>query len=126
MRMRTIVITAVLMASAVTGACRGSLKDQPTPITPLSPTDLDSVNRGPAPPVPQPPPPASSTCDDSKARWVIGERGSDQLLERARAAAGASSARFIRPGQAVTTEYLGSRLNLRLDSREIVQSVSCG
>jgi hypothetical protein len=126
MRVRTLLTTGVFMASAVMGACSGFLKDKPTPISPVSPTDLGSVNRGPTPPVPQPAPPASSTCDDSKARWAIGERGSDQLLERARAAAGAASARFIRPGQAVTTEYLGSRLNLRLDTHEIVQSVSCG
>jgi hypothetical protein len=59
-------------------------------------------------------------------QWTVGQPASDDLLERARAAAGAKSARFLRPNQPVTLEYLGSRLNLGLDARDIVRSVACG
>jgi hypothetical protein len=59
-------------------------------------------------------------------QWTIGEPASSELLEHARLAAGAASARFLRPNQAITMEYLGSRLNLGLDERDIVRSAVCG
>jgi hypothetical protein len=65
-------------------------------------------------------------CDSMKARWAVGERGTPALLERAQEAAGARSARFLWPGQAVTMEYLASRLNLELDREEIVRAARCG
>lgn len=60
------------------------------------------------------------------AQWAIGEAKSDALLERARVAAGAGSARFLRPNEPVTLEYVGSRLNLGLDLRDLVRTVVCG
>jgi hypothetical protein len=49
-----------------------------------------------------------------------------ELLERARHAAQASVARFIRPSERITTEFSPSRLNLVLDEQDVVASVSCG
>jgi hypothetical protein len=74
------------------------------------------------------PPAASSSaaCDAEKARWTVGERASQDLLDRARQAAGASTARFIRPNEKITFEYLDSRLNLALDDQDVVRSASCG
>jgi hypothetical protein len=126
MRFRTILITSVFAAGALTAACSGSLKDSQTPISPVSPTNPPSVERGPTPPAPPTSPPTSERCDHTKAKWAIGQRATDALLERARVAAGAATARFIRPDQPITMEYLGSRLNLRLDAKEIVRSVVCG
>ncbi len=37
-----------------------------------------------------------------------------------------SSLRVIWPGQAVTMDYSATRLNVRVDSMGIVQSLSCG
>lgn len=70
--------------------------------------------------------PASGSCDDSNARWAIGQRASRDLLERARTAAQAKVARFIRPNQPITMEFSPERLNLGLDRRDVVISVSCG
>jgi peptidase inhibitor I78 family protein len=84
------------------------------------PTSGNSTDRVPVDP------PASATCQAAKAQWAVGEGASDALLERARIAAQAASARFLRPNQPITMEYLGSRLNLGLDEREVVASVSCG
>src|SRR5437667_277641 len=82
----------------------------------------------PSTPVLLPPqsPTSSASCDVTKAQWAIGEPASDELLERARVAAGASSTRLIRPNQPITLEYRGSRLNLWLDARDIVTAVLCG
>jgi hypothetical protein len=48
------------------------------------------------------------------------------LLDRAREAAQASVARFIRPNEAITLEFLPWRLNLGLDAHDVVTSISCG
>jgi hypothetical protein len=49
------------------------------------------------------------TCDASQAQWAVGEPAGSDLLERARLAAGAGTARFLRPNQPITLEYLASR-----------------
>jgi len=82
--------------------------------------------RAPRPAPPAPPPSESTECDAGAARWALGEQADEDLLDRARRAAGARSARFLRPGEAVTMEFLGSRLNLELDGRDKVVSVRCG
>lgn len=61
-----------------------------------------------------------------KAQFAMGQAASDTLLERARVAAGAGIARYLRPGQPVTLEFNAVRLNLGLDERDRVNSISCG
>jgi hypothetical protein len=73
-----------------------------------------------------PTPPAAATCDASRVQWAVGQRASDALLERARVEANARSARFLRPDQPVTMEFLASRLNLGLNETDVVRSVTCG
>jgi Peptidase inhibitor I78 family len=132
---RSIILPSVLAAGCLMGACR-----ETTPTTPSSVTERGSSQQSPdstksapissrpapQPPNPSAPPSASSSCDATKAQWAIGQRAGDPLLERARVAAGAESARFLRPDQPVTMEYLRSRLNLGVDARDIVRSVACG
>jgi hypothetical protein len=104
MQWRPIVLASVLAAGCIACASRDTTPTQPSP----------------------PAWPPSGSCDHTKVQWTVGQPASDDLLERARAAAGAKSARFLRPNQPVTLEYLGSRLNLGLDARDIVRSVACG
>ena len=124
MRLRTMLLIAVLVAGTA-GACSGISRDLTTPTSPGALDDRGSSTR---PPLANQPPPqsVSNGCDHTKAQWAIGEAASDALRERARAAAGADSARFLRPNQPVTLEYLGSRLNLGLDARDLVRTVVCG
>ena len=75
------------------------------------------------------PPPSSSaqaSCSAATAEWALGRRATDDLLERARVAANASVARFVIRGQPLTTEYLGTRLNLETDEQQSVVAVRCG
>jgi hypothetical protein len=125
MRWRTVLLASVLAAGWVTSACRETTPPSPSP---RPEAGSSQQSREPSPPAPQPPnPPATpSTCDATKAQWAIGEPAGDELLERARVAAGAGSARFLRPNQPVTMEYLSSRLNLGLDTRDMVRTVVCG
>jgi Peptidase inhibitor I78 family len=130
MQWRTVLLASVLAAGTIACACRettptspGSVAEDASSQSPSGPT---ASPRPPQPPGPPTPPPASGSCDHTRVRWAIGQPASDELLERARVGAGAGSARFLRPNQPVTMEYLGSRLNLGLDDRGVVRSVVCG
>jgi hypothetical protein len=116
---RTVLVAAFLTASWSTIACNGGV---------TSPTSAGSSSGSAdgAPQSPLPSPPASGSCDATKAQFVIGNAASEELLERARVAAQAALARFIRPNEPITLEFLASRLNLNLNERGIVESTSCG
>jgi hypothetical protein len=117
MKWRVILAAGALAASCLATGCGG--------MTPPSP--IPASNSGsPVTPNPPTPPPDSGACEASKAQWAIGERANADLLERARVAAGAGAARFLRPNQAITLEFSASRLNLGLDAADIVRTVNCG
>jgi len=121
-------VIAGLLISGLTVAC-ASRSDAPT-----APTDddrnrsvgssADTSTRGPLPPTAPPPP--SGSCDARKAEFALGERASQELLDRARVAAGAAAARFIRPNEPITLEFSPARLNLNLNTKDVVESVYCG
>ena len=113
---RSILIPSLLV-SALVAACSssGSIDTSSSP---------SSISR--APQLPQPLPPSGGSCIASQAQFAVGERASDDLLERSRTAAEASIARYLRPNEPITLEFLGSRLNLKLDDKNVVTSVSCG
>ena len=134
MRLRSVVLAALMTASCLSGSCGNSAPDitAPTPPAPdagaQQPTD-NPTQRPPEPPVPPTPvPPAPEPpdrCDHRKAQWAIGQRGTQDVLDRARLAAGAEFARFLRIGEAVTLEYRVGRLNLGLDEEETIRNVLC-
>ena len=65
-------------------------------------------------------------CDAAKAEFAVGQAYSDSLAEQARAAAGAKIVRRLVPGQMVTLEFSGERLNLDTDASGKVAAVRCG
>lgn len=137
------VLAVVLVGSCALGAC-SSTSSQPTaPPPPVvdsgnsqNPAGTPSPERRPAPvpppperqpaPVPPPPEPDRSSCDERKAAWAIGEAATADLLQRARDAAGAKSARFLQLGQPITLEFQADRLNLSHDTQNIIRKVTCG
>jgi hypothetical protein len=146
MQFRVTILSAVLAATFVSSACgEATSVTRPTPPTentgsPTAQPPAGNIperspapepapalpDRGPSFPAPPSGPPESDACRHSKAQWALGERASDDLLERARVAAGAKTARILRLHQPVTLEYLGSRLNVIMDEQGIVRSVVCG
>ena len=142
---RVTILSAVLAATFVSSACGDApTLTRPTPpeektgsgsaeppagtVPERGPVPADQAvpDRGPSFPAPPASPPESDACRHSKAQWAVGERATDDLLERARQAAGAKTARFLRLNQPVTLEYLGSRLNVTIDEQGIVRAVVCG
>ena len=71
-------------------------------------------------------PPPDATCDAARLRNVVGQPGSAQLVEAARAQAGATTARMVRHDQMVTKEYQVGRLTLWLDANGRVREANCG
>ena len=125
-------LTVLAVASCLSAACGTNSAHlvAPTPvdsgITPQQPTAADRPPAPPTPPNIQPRPPEHpDQCDHRNAQWAIGQAASSQLLEKARAAAGAQTARFLRLGEPTTLEYRFGRLNLSLDAQDIVRRVEC-
>jgi hypothetical protein len=122
MRIRAAVLTGLVTATALIVACGGNNDGL------LGPTSVEAPNsQGPsaAPGGPGPALPPTGSCDASKSQFAIGKRAGSDLLERARVAAHAASARFVRPNEPITLEFIESRLTLSLDGRDIVISAHC-
>ena len=81
----------------------------------------------PAPaPVAAPAPPPAPSCSAEAAKFAIGQPHTAQLEGAARHRAGARTSRVLKPGQAVTMEFNGDRLNVDVDARNRVTGVRCG
>lgn len=65
-------------------------------------------------------------CNAEAARYTVGKPASADLLEQARAKAGAQIARILRPHDMVTLEYRSDRLNLNSDDTGAITRVNCG
>ncbi len=76
------------------------------------------------------PPPAATgdygSCQPEPARRYIGETATAEIVEAARAASHARFARTHKPGQMVTMEHNGDRLNIDVDAANVITNVRCG
>lgn len=70
--------------------------------------------------------PVGGACKAEGARAVVGKSASAPVVEQARVAAGARMARVLHPGQVVTKEFDGERLNLDVDARGVILAARCG
>ena len=120
-----LILPSVLAAVCFVSACHDGTPAAPTPLAVGGQSGNISSPPASIPPGAPAPVPLGS-CDATRAQWTMGEVASDELLQRARVSAGADSARFLRPNQVVTLEFVGGRLNLVLDARDVVRSAVCG
>ncbi|SFQ12696.1 I78 family peptidase inhibitor [Variovorax sp. 770b2] len=65
-------------------------------------------------------------CNADGARFAVGQPLTPQLEAAARVRSGAGIVRALKPGEAVTMELNGGRLNLDVDARNRVTDVRCG
>ncbi|MEO5565945.1 MAG: I78 family peptidase inhibitor [Luteimonas sp.] len=77
-------------------------------------------------PATQPPPSAYSQCVAEPATWALGKAATNDVVERIRVDTHSQTARVLRPDQAVTLEFLGERVNVRVNKRNAITGVSCG
>ena len=72
------------------------------------------------------PPGPPGMCSADKISPVPGHHMTPELEDRARQLSGATIIRVIRPGDAITRDYNAGRLNLQLDSYDVVVRAYCG
>lgn len=71
-------------------------------------------------------PPSALQCDASGAGWAIGQSPTAEIVERVRVDTHSRVARVLRPGQVVTMEFSGERVNINVNEREAIVGVTCG
>ena len=79
-------------------------------------------------PAPEPggPDPRPGPCDASRLTDLVGRPDSETLAADAQRRSGARAIRRIRPGDAVTMDFRGDRLNIHLDAADRVDRFACG
>ncbi len=75
---------------------------------------------------PDGPPMAAAQCDANGARWALGQEPGSDVVERARTESGSATVRVVHPGQAVTMDFGGDRLNLNVNERNAIDAIRCG
>lgn len=69
---------------------------------------------------------AKKVCDASKVQSLVGQTASQDVVDKAKADSGSSTARVIKPGEMVTMDFQDDRLTLEVDDGNVIQSVRCG
>lgn len=72
-------------------------------------------------------PDMAAQCNADAAQSFVGKEATDATVADAKAAAGAKGdVRVIKPGQPVTMDFRGDRLNVEVDERNLVVRITCG
>jgi hypothetical protein len=71
-------------------------------------------------------PPTSFQCVAEPGAWAIDKTATDDVVERIRVDTHSRVARVLRPGQAVTMEFLHDRANVNVNDRNAIIAVTCG
>lgn len=102
----------------------------PPPIddpAPKSPTNLGISEQAPPPVVDYAPPMAGAMkCNASKGQAAVGQTATQSVVDKVIADTGSRTARVIKPGQAVTMDYRDERVNINVDSKNVITSIKCG
>ena len=76
-----------------------------------------------------PPPMAQQpmdACTTDRIGWVIGQAATPEVVERAQYESHSRDVRVVEPGQAVTLDYRGDRLNLHVNKAGAIHQATCG
>ncbi|MUV13095.1 I78 family peptidase inhibitor [Noviluteimonas gilva] len=72
------------------------------------------------------PPMMAQTCKADAAKQFVGQAQTPEVLEQARAAAGAKTVRLLAPDTMATMDFREDRLNVRTNADNMIASVDCG
>ncbi len=119
--MRFAVSSLVLMMVALTACTDGTPDEQDVAVAQARAAAAEAAT--PAQPSAEV---LATQCDDTQAQWIVGKPVDEAQLEQARKDAGAERVRVLKPGQAVTMEYDGGRLNVDVDKDGRGVAARCG
>lgn len=125
---RPIFLAALATVLAVAlGACASPGDDDATSSPPASPADPTAGTAASEAPTATPPGDASAQCNAAAAKAFVGREATEATVAEAQTAAGATGAvRVIKPGQPVTMDFRGDRLNIEVDERNGIVRITCG
>lgn len=70
--------------------------------------------------------PPIGNCDATQVQSLVGQAYTDALGSQAQQDASAKSLRVLRPGDMTTMEFVGERLNVEVDEKDVVSGLRCG
>lgn len=121
-RPRTI---ALLLASALAlplSACQPPAPDEQEAVA----AQAQQAAQAAAAPAAAPEAPPAGSCDASLAQTLVGQPLTEDAARQARQDTHAQRVRVLKPGQVVTLEFDGERLNIDVDAGNVVSGVRCG
>ena len=65
-------------------------------------------------------------CNADAVQGLVGQAGTDAVLEQAKTDSGARTVRALRPGEPATMDFRADRLDIALDDKGVIQSLRCG
>ena len=71
-------------------------------------------------------PPRPMRCQADPGQRFVGQAATDDIVEQARIATGATTVRVLKPGMMATMDFRDDRLDLHLDEHGVIASVTCG
>jgi hypothetical protein len=71
-------------------------------------------------------PPQRLQCSAEPARWAIGQAATAETIEKIRVDTGSQIARVLHPGDIITMEFSGNRVNVKVNERNAIIGISCG
>lgn len=118
---------ALVPALLLLGACKAPPMDEQEAATAhaqkaaeeaSAPAPAEAGKATEAPPV--------GNCDATQVQSLIGQTWSDGMEGQAQQDSAAKQVRVLRPNDVTTMEFLGERLNVEVDDKNVVTGVRCG
>ena len=111
--MQKLVLTSVLALSGLLAACSSAV-DLDAPRTTSSSSSASMFAQ------------SEYRCNADPAQKLTGQTYSEAIEQEAKELSDSRTVRTLRPGQVITMEYNPERLNLRLDKRNVIETIGCG
>lgn len=70
--------------------------------------------------------PPIGSCDATQVQSLVGQTYTEALGSQAQQDAAAREIRVLRPGEMTTMDFVGERLNVEIDEKNVVSGVRCG
>ena len=91
-----------------------------------APADVATTPAPTDAPEPGATPTLSADCNADAVQGLVGQEGTDAVLEQAKTDSGAKTVRALKPGEPATMDFRPDRLDIALDEQGIIQSLRCG
>ena len=123
---RSFGLMALFPALLVLGACSAPPMDEQEAVA----TDAQKAAEAAAAPTDEAgkameAPPVGS-CDATQVQRLVGQTYTAEIGSQAQQDAGATSLRVLKPNDMTTMEFIGERLNVEVDAKNVVAGVRCG